>query len=183
MPQCTRIGFQLGPDDDLDAFEKQTAAHGLRTSRKKDPEPTINDMVAFEDPKGTVMEVFKRPEPQSQGFRSTGIVPHKLGHVAFHVTDVKARHTLLLRRSGLPRVGLDGRLLLVPALRCGSSHHQSGRDRQEQAFSHGVRAARLGAYPERLRFPEQERLQDSLGSRAVTASATISSPIIAARTG
>jgi catechol 2,3-dioxygenase-like lactoylglutathione lyase family enzyme len=88
--QCTRIGFQLGPDDDLDAFEKQTAAHGLKTSRKKDAEPTIGDMVAFEDPKGTVMEVFKRPEPQTPGFRSTGIVPHKLGHVAFHVTEVKA---------------------------------------------------------------------------------------------
>src|SRR5262249_43815177 len=57
-PRCTRIGFQLGPDDDLDAFEKQTAAHGLHVTRKKDPEPTIEDMVSFEDPKGTVMEVF-----------------------------------------------------------------------------------------------------------------------------
>jgi catechol 2,3-dioxygenase-like lactoylglutathione lyase family enzyme len=90
QPKCTRIGFQLGPDDDLDAFEKQTAGHGLRTSRKKDSEPTIRDMVVFEDPKGTVMEVFERPEPQQQGFRSTGIVPHKLGHVAFHVTNAKA---------------------------------------------------------------------------------------------
>ena len=91
-PKCTRIGFQLGPEDDLTAFEKQTAAHGLRTAHKTDPETTIPEMVAFEDPKGTVMEVFKRPEPQGQGFRSAGIVPHKLGHVAFHVTDVKAWH-------------------------------------------------------------------------------------------
>ena len=29
-------------------------------------------MVIFEDPKGTVMEVFKRPEPQKQTFRPTG---------------------------------------------------------------------------------------------------------------
>ena len=43
----------------------------MKTVRKKDPEPTIADMVAFEDPKGTVMEVFKRPEPP-QGFRSQG---------------------------------------------------------------------------------------------------------------
>src|SRR6266581_1234311 len=66
--RCTGIGFQLGPDDDLDAFEKQTAGHGLRPSRKNDPEPGIGDMVAFEDPKGTVMEVFKRQQPQSAGF-------------------------------------------------------------------------------------------------------------------
>jgi catechol 2,3-dioxygenase-like lactoylglutathione lyase family enzyme len=51
-PKCTRLGFQIGPDEDLDAFEKQTAAHGLRTSRKKGAEPTIDDMIVFEDPKG-----------------------------------------------------------------------------------------------------------------------------------
>ncbi len=88
-PRCLRIGFQLGPDDDLDGFEKQTAAHGIRTMRKKDPEPTIDDMVSFEDTKGTIMEVFRQPEPQHQPFRPNGVVPHKLGHVAFHVTDVK----------------------------------------------------------------------------------------------
>src|SRR3954465_2000565 len=58
--KCVRLGFQLGPDDDLDSFEKQTAAHGIKTARKKDPEPSVADMVAFEDPKGTAMEVFKR---------------------------------------------------------------------------------------------------------------------------
>jgi hypothetical protein len=26
--KCVRIGFQIGPDDDLDAFDKQTAASG-----------------------------------------------------------------------------------------------------------------------------------------------------------
>jgi len=56
--KCTRIGFQIGPDDDLDTFEKQTAAMNVKTSRKKDPEPTIADMVCFEDPKATIMEVF-----------------------------------------------------------------------------------------------------------------------------
>jgi len=53
--KCVRIGLQIGPDDDLDVFDKQTAAHGIKTTRKKDPEPTISEMVAFEDPKGTIM--------------------------------------------------------------------------------------------------------------------------------
>src|SRR5262249_55789460 len=60
--QCLRIGFQIAPEDDLGAFEKQIKAHGIKTARKKDPEPTISEMVTFEDPKGTVMEVFKRGE-------------------------------------------------------------------------------------------------------------------------
>ena len=43
--KCVRIGFQLGPDDDLDLFEKQTATRGIKTARRQDPEPTISDML------------------------------------------------------------------------------------------------------------------------------------------
>ena len=60
--KCTRIGFQIGPQEDLNEFEKQTQKHGVKTSRKKDPEPSISDMLVFEDPKGTTIEVFKRPD-------------------------------------------------------------------------------------------------------------------------
>jgi len=60
--QCVRIGFHVAPDDDLGAFEKQTATHGIKTQHKTNPEPSIAEMVTFEDPKGTVMEVFKRAE-------------------------------------------------------------------------------------------------------------------------
>jgi catechol 2,3-dioxygenase-like lactoylglutathione lyase family enzyme len=119
--RCTRIGFQLGPDDDLDAFEKQAAAHGLRPSRKKDPEPTIKDMVTFEDPKGTIIEVFKRPEPQKQPFCTTGIVPHKLGHVAFHVADVKMMTRFYCDVLGF-RVS-DWMGDYFSFLRCGADHH------------------------------------------------------------
>src|SRR3954471_21713955 len=55
-PKCVRLGFQIGPDDDLAAFERQTASHGIRTETKRDASPTIAEMVSFEDVKGTVME-------------------------------------------------------------------------------------------------------------------------------
>ena len=87
--KCTRIGFQIGPQEDLNEFEKQTQKHGVKTSRKKDPEPSISDMLVFEDPKGTTIEVFKRPDFLHQKFPTKGVVPHKLGHVAFHCEDVK----------------------------------------------------------------------------------------------
>ena len=44
--KCVRIGFQIAPDD-LGAFEKQVQGHGIKTQRRKDPEPTIADMVTF----------------------------------------------------------------------------------------------------------------------------------------
>ena len=87
--QCLRIGFQLGPDDDLEGFAKQTEAHGIKVTRQKDPEPGVAELVSFADPKGTVMEVFKPTAPVAHKFNNKGVVPHKLGHVAFHVTDVK----------------------------------------------------------------------------------------------
>src|SRR5215472_17002944 len=51
--RCVRIGFQIGPDDDLDAFDKPVREKGVKTARKKDPDPTITEAVTFEDPKGT----------------------------------------------------------------------------------------------------------------------------------
>ena len=63
------------------------------------------------------MEVFKRADFSHQKFQSKGIVPHKLGHVAFHCDRRQARHQVLLRRARFPRVRLDGRFLLIPAMR------------------------------------------------------------------
>src|ERR1700740_2905571 len=39
--RCVRLAFQIGEGDDLDAFDKQVQAHGIKTQRKKDPEPSI----------------------------------------------------------------------------------------------------------------------------------------------
>lgn len=119
--RCTAIGFQIGPDDDLDAFEKQTAAKGIRTTRKKDAAPTVGDMVTFEDIKGTVMEVFKQSEQQRQPFQPNGIVPHKLGHVAFHVTDAQAATRFYCDVLGF-RVS-DWMGDFFSFLRCGPDHH------------------------------------------------------------
>src|SRR5262245_34263551 len=70
--RCVRLGFQIGPEEDLDAFEKQTTAHGIKTSRKSDPEPSIAEMVCFEDPKGTLIEVFRRPDFLHERFAPKG---------------------------------------------------------------------------------------------------------------
>lgn len=79
--QCVRVAFQIGPEDDLDAFEKQVQSHGVKTRRQKDADPSISDLLIFEDPKGTAMEVFKRDAFAGQRFPNKGIVPYKLGHV------------------------------------------------------------------------------------------------------
>jgi catechol-2,3-dioxygenase len=119
--QCVRLGFQIAPDADLNAFEKQTTAQGVKTKRLKDPEPTISDMVTFEDPKGTVMEVFTRPGGQNQSFPKKGIVPHKIGHVAFHCADVKLITKFYLDVLGFRESDWMGDFFSF--LRCGVDHH------------------------------------------------------------
>jgi catechol 2,3-dioxygenase-like lactoylglutathione lyase family enzyme len=119
--KCVRIGFEIAPDDDLDAFEQQVRGKGIKTERKKDPEPTIGDAVTFADPKGTVMEVFKRGEFTGQRFQAKGVVPHKLGHVAFHVTEVKKVTDFYCDVLGF-RVS-DWMGDFFSFLRCGPDHH------------------------------------------------------------
>jgi catechol 2,3-dioxygenase-like lactoylglutathione lyase family enzyme len=120
-PRCTRIAFQLAPDADLDAFEHQVAEHGIKTARKSDPEPSIPAVISFTDPKGTVMEVFREREFSGQRYQSQGVVPHRLGHVAFHVEDVQKaakfyRDVLGFRDS-------DWMADFFAFLRCGPDHH------------------------------------------------------------
>jgi catechol 2,3-dioxygenase-like lactoylglutathione lyase family enzyme len=119
--QCVRLGFQLGLNDDLAAFEKQTATHGIKTQRKSDPEPSIGEIVSFEDPKGTVMEVFKRADVPNQKFPTKGIVPHKLGHVAFYVKECKKCTHFYCDVLGF-RVS-DWMGDFFSFLRCGTDHH------------------------------------------------------------
>jgi catechol 2,3-dioxygenase-like lactoylglutathione lyase family enzyme len=128
--RCVRLGFQIGIDDDLKEFDKQTAAHGVKTQRVNDPGPSIAEMITFEDPKGTVMEVFKRGEFSQQKFPDKGIVPHKLGHVAFFVKDVKRTTDFYCDVLGF-RVS-DWMGDFFSFLRCGPDHHTINLMRSEQ---------------------------------------------------
>jgi catechol 2,3-dioxygenase-like lactoylglutathione lyase family enzyme len=130
--KCVHLGFQLGEEDDLDAFDKQTQAQGIKTRRKKDPEPGVAEAVSFEDTKGTVMEVFKRGSYAPQPYATKGVVPHKIGHVAFHVTDVKKTTQFYCDVLGF-RVS-DWMADYFSFLRCSPDHHtinlvETGSDR------------------------------------------------------
>jgi catechol 2,3-dioxygenase-like lactoylglutathione lyase family enzyme len=120
-PRCSRIAFQIAPQDDLAAFKKQIESHGIKVEAKKDPEPTIPEMLSFEDTKGTVMEVFREREPAPQRFGEKGIVPLKLGHIAFNVVDVKKASDFYCNVLGF-RVS-DWMADFFVFLRCSPDHH------------------------------------------------------------
>lgn len=88
QPRCARIGFQLAPGADLAEFERQVTAQGVRAERQSDGAPGQSSTLAFDDPKGTRMEVFVERPPSPKPEESAGVRPNKLGHVAFNVVDI-----------------------------------------------------------------------------------------------
>ena len=118
---CRALGFQLPPGTDLTAYAKQIETHGIRTRRLSDSQPNISDVLAFEDTKGTRMEVFVDAVPSGVGFQPTGIAPNKLGHVAFNVSDVKAAVNFYCDVLGFKVSDWMGDFFAF--LRCGPDHH------------------------------------------------------------
>ena len=119
--RCTTIAFQLAAGDDLAAFGKQVAAHGIKVETASDPEPGISRAVSFDDYKGTRMVVFAPEKPTDHGFSGKGVQPHKLGHIAFHVADVKACTDWYCKVLGM-RVS-DWMADFFSFLRCDRDHH------------------------------------------------------------
>ena len=122
-------------------------------------------MLTFEDTKGTVMEVFKRANFSHQKFQANGIVPHKLGHVAFHVTDVKHATKFYCDVLGFRESDWMGDFFSF--LRCGPDHHtinlmQTGSNRH---FHTAFELRDWGHMQTACDFLIHQRLQAVVGSR------------------
>jgi catechol 2,3-dioxygenase-like lactoylglutathione lyase family enzyme len=163
--RCTRLAFQTAPDADLNDFKKQVESHGIKVQSSSDAEPTIPQMLSFEDTKGTIMEVFREREPAPQRFGEKGIVPMKLGHVAFNVVGVKKASDFYCDVLGF-RVS-DWMADFFVFLRCSPDHHTINLiDSQRNKMHHiafelrnwgHLQTADLGSGPARHR-PQPVRL-------------------------
>ena len=88
--RCAAIGFQVPLGTDMGDYAKQIESHAIGVKRQKDSQPHIGETVVFEDSKGTRIEVFAEHKSVATPYAKTGIVPNKLGHVAYCVADLEA---------------------------------------------------------------------------------------------
>jgi catechol 2,3-dioxygenase-like lactoylglutathione lyase family enzyme len=132
--QCVRLGFQLGPTTTSTRSRSRPRRTASRRRARRIPSRRSPTWSTFEDPKGTVMEVFKRGAFSQPEIPIKGIVPHKLGHVAFFVKDVKSVTKFYCDVLGF-RVS-DWMGDFFSFLRCGTDHHTINlmQDRRDRHF-------------------------------------------------
>jgi catechol 2,3-dioxygenase-like lactoylglutathione lyase family enzyme len=119
--RCARLAFQVARDTEFDDIRKGVEAEGLSCQARNDAVPGISQMLSFEDPKGTVCEVFAAQTPISQPKPVAGIGPIKLGHLAFAVPEPKQFADFYSRVLGF-RVS-DWIEDWFVFMRCGADHH------------------------------------------------------------
>jgi catechol 2,3-dioxygenase-like lactoylglutathione lyase family enzyme len=119
--RCTRLAFQADVSKSLADLERSLAGHSIRAERATDSVPGIKEVLSFLDPKGTTIEVFSRTELYTEDRAPRGILPLKLGHLAFKVQDIQAIVKFYVDVLGF-RVS-DWRQDFFVFMRCGPDHH------------------------------------------------------------
>ena len=98
-PGGRRLAFQVAPGSDLGELSARLSKAGLKSETRSDITPGIAQAIVFTDPKGTSVEIFSDYTFAKDDGTDAGIMPRKLGHVAFHTPDVAGTVKFYLRRA------------------------------------------------------------------------------------
>jgi catechol 2,3-dioxygenase-like lactoylglutathione lyase family enzyme len=180
-PAGTKVSFQVAPGSDLGELAARLAKAGIKSERRSDITPGIAQVIAFDDPKGTSVEVFSDYAFAKEDDIYTGVMPRKLGHVAFHVTDVQKVVKFYCDMLGF-RVS-DWRGDFFAFLRCSRDHHTVNSCKPTTRPSTTWRsscATRPSSTAPATFSPR--RTSSSPGARCATSSATTSRSITRTRT-
>ena len=88
MREVPRLSFQVAPGSDLGAIAARLTQAGIKSERRHDITPGIRDALAFKDPKGTTVEIFADFAFAADDDTFAGVMPLKLGHIAYQCPDV-----------------------------------------------------------------------------------------------
>jgi catechol 2,3-dioxygenase-like lactoylglutathione lyase family enzyme len=135
-PAGVRLAFQVAPGSDLDELSARLSKAGIKCERRSDVTPGIARAVVFSDPKGTSVEIFADYGFAKEDDNDTGVMPRKLGHVAFHTPDVAGTVKFYCDVLGF-RVS-DWRSDFFAFLRCSRDHHTINLLQADNANIHHI---------------------------------------------
>ena len=119
--EAPRLSFQIAPGSDLNAVAARLTQAGIESERRHDITPGIREALAFKDPKGTTLEIFPDCTFAADDDTFTGVMPLKLGHIAYTCPDVAGMVKFYCDLLGF-RVS-DWRSDFFAFLRCSRDHH------------------------------------------------------------
>ena len=119
--RCTRLAFQVEAQTNLGDAAKAMSSSGIKASRRDASLPGVGELMTFDDPKGTAIDVFTQADFLEEDRTPKGFTPLKLGHLAFKVTDIQAIVRFYETVLGF-RVS-DWRQDFFVFMRCGPDHH------------------------------------------------------------
>lgn len=85
----TRIGLQLRPGITLNDADAHLRANGIQAQLKTDARPGVPELLEFTDLDGYIVQLYTTMEIAAPGFKQSGVVPNKLGHISVRVKDAK----------------------------------------------------------------------------------------------
>jgi catechol 2,3-dioxygenase-like lactoylglutathione lyase family enzyme len=119
--RCAKLAFQVTPQSDFGEMSRFLTSQGIENEQRSDDIPGIPKLLAFEDIKGTEIELLSEWRHLTPGQSVPGVAPFKLGHVAFVVPDVHAVADFYQRILGF-RVS-DWIEDIFVFMRCNPDHH------------------------------------------------------------
>jgi catechol 2,3-dioxygenase-like lactoylglutathione lyase family enzyme len=119
--KCAKLSFEVAASEDFGDISRRLTAHGIKSERRSDSAPGISNVLAFTDPKGTTIELFKEWQSVGRGQDVTGIGVLKLGHIAFCVDDPKPISDFYARVLGFKVSDWIDDFFVF--MRCNADHH------------------------------------------------------------
>jgi catechol 2,3-dioxygenase-like lactoylglutathione lyase family enzyme len=119
--EAPRLSFQIAPGSDPGEIVSRLKKAGIKSDRRSDITPGISEAVAFQDPKGTTLEIFSECTFAPEDDTFVGIMPLKFGHIAYQCPDVQGIVKFYCDMLGF-RVS-DWRSDFFAFLRCSRDHH------------------------------------------------------------
>jgi catechol 2,3-dioxygenase-like lactoylglutathione lyase family enzyme len=135
-PEAPRLSFQIAPDSDLGEIASRLKKAGIKSERRRDITPGIREVLALADPKGTTLEIFSDFAFAAEDTTFTGIMPLKLGHIAYQCPDVQGIVAFYCDTLGF-RVS-DWRSDFFAFLRCSRDHHTVNFLRNDKTAIHHI---------------------------------------------
>lgn len=119
--ELKRLSFQVAPGTDLKDCIKALSAHGITAEMRSEISPGVKQAISFKDNKGTDIDVYAEYEFAQDKEKPIGIMPLKLGHVAYRCLDIKPVMKFYMEVLGFRLSDIRGDFFCF--LRCNSDHH------------------------------------------------------------